>query len=258
MCSRPRGGCQPVRTLFVIVTTTLAVALLPGTGWPAFADPTTAPSTSTPSPTDPVVPSASAPGAVTPSPQAPIPGAGAVLIRTNLQAVVDPVAVPVPDGVRVRVGVRNAGPQSTGPVGFALVVIPSVYINRVRAVGGDCDYIPETPAVPGEPWFPQSYFTCRTGRALLVGQTFWQSFIFPDINSFGSNVFIEIGTDNDPVPSDNTRTVVIRLGSGGGGGLPVTGTSLTAILGGGLALVCAGTLVVALTQRRRVRFTAGP
>ncbi|HZM79036.1 MAG TPA: hypothetical protein VFC19_25180, partial [Candidatus Limnocylindrales bacterium] len=54
--------------------------------------------------------------------------------RTNLVAVVDPIAVPVRDGVLIRVGARNSG------------------------------------------------------RTLRVGQTYWQSFVFPDLSSLASGV----------------------------------------------------------------------
>src|SRR5215216_2291873 len=67
---------------------------------------------------------------------------------TNLQAVVDPIAVKVDDGIRVRIGMRNAGPRSiTAPAGtaaawFTLYIVDHTTASAVRSVGG-CGYVAE-------------------------------------------------------------------------------------------------------------------
>lgn len=234
----------------------IAILAFPAAALPASAVDATPTATGTPS--------ASATVAATVTPQA---SAGAAARpRTNLQAVVDPVAVPVRDGVRVRVGIRNAGPRSiTAPVGvpaasFTLHIVYSIYINRVRSLGG-CAYQPETPPHGDPPVidFPVSFFNCQSGRTLRAGATYWQSFIFPDLSGFRYGVWLDSdGYADDPVGADNSRNVVVRLGgSGDGPGLPITGVLLVPLVGGGLALILVGVLAFLPGRRRRVRFTAG-
>ncbi|HZM82747.1 MAG TPA: hypothetical protein VFC19_44085, partial [Candidatus Limnocylindrales bacterium] len=95
--------------------------------------------------------------------------------RTNLTAVVDPIAVPVRDGVRIRVGARNSGPLSiTAPAGQPAVILSldivacCSLIFKVRSLGG-CPigyrYPPDWPTSPEEP----RGFDCSSGRTLRVG-----------------------------------------------------------------------------------------
>jgi len=193
--------------------------------------------------------------------------------RTNVQAVVDPIAVRVRDGVRIRVGMRNAGPRSiTAPVGtpavtFNLYIVSSAYINRVRSLGG-CGYVAETPPRGDPPVIdvPVSFFACASGRTLRVGETFWQAFVFPDLSGFDLGVTIDgSGYADDPVPADNSRTVRVRLGGSDGGGapgLPATGAAVGPLAGGGLALIVAGVLLLRITRRhtagRRAAGQNGP
>ena len=227
----------------------------------AMADPSAGPvpdaSGSPSAPAEPTLPAETTPPA---EPTPPASGAAAGMPRTNLQAVVDPIAVQVRDGVRIRVGMRNAGPRSiTAPAGtpattFNLYIVSSAYINRVRSVGG-CGYLAETPPRGDPPVIdvPVSFFTCVSDRTLRVGETFWQAFVFPDLSGFGLGVtIIGSGYADDPVPGDNSRRVQVRLGgTDGDPGLPVTGPAVASLAGSGLALIAVGVLVLRLTRRRR-------
>ena len=177
--------------------------------------------------------------------------------RTNLVAVVDPIAVPVRDGVLIRVGARNSGPRSiTAPAGQSAVSLTLVFssccslIFRVRSLGG-CQigylYPPSWPEFPAEPRF----INCSSGRTLRVGQTYWQSFVFPDLSSLASGVELRVsGYAEEPDDLDNRRKVVVRLAEPGST-LPVTGIRTFSVAGAGLALVFAGTMAIWYGRRRR-------
>jgi hypothetical protein len=248
----------------VIVTAVAAVVIaVPGAALPASAADPTPTATGTPTPTG--TPTGPTPVGRVATTQA-TAGTRVRPPRTNLQAVVDPIAVKVHDGVRIRVGMRNAGPRSiTAPVGypatsFRLYIVTSMFGGGQSLSG--CHYEPETPPHGDPPVvdIPVAYFMCDSGRTLRTGETYWQSFVFRDLRAFdhGNITISGDGYADDPVERDNTRTVVVRLGSGGGGpGLPVTGTSLKPLLGGGLAVILVGTLAFLLARRHRIRFTAG-
>jgi LPXTG-motif cell wall-anchored protein len=178
--------------------------------------------------------------------------------RTNLTAVVDPIAVPVRDGVLIRVGVRNSGPLSiTAPAGQPAVTLSLVIdlccllIAQVKSLGGcqiGYSYPPNWPTFPAEP----RRFDCSSTRTLRVRETYWESFVFPNLSSLARGVSVAVrGYAQDPDDRDNRRNVVVRL-AGPGSSLPVTGTRTFSIAGAGLALVIAGTMAIWYGRRRRL------
>lgn len=187
------------------------------------------------------------------------------LIRTNVQAVVDPIAVKVGDGVRVRVGMRNAGPRTVSTPGraavmFQLYVVGSSQGVWVRSLGG-CQFVPESPPQGNPPIIdvPVGFFACESGSTLRVGETFWQSFIFPNLDAFESDPRYGYGVRisgggplvDDLVPSDNHKDVKVRLGNASQG-LPVTGGFPISVAAGGLGLILAGAVIIWTTRRRRL------
>jgi LPXTG-motif cell wall-anchored protein len=176
--------------------------------------------------------------------------------RTNIRAVFDPVAVAVSGGVRVRVGARNAGPGSihapegTPAVAFQLDIYHPGYVDRVRSLGG-CGY-----AVSHRGEIPHSFFTCNSGPTLRAGDTYWQSFVFPDLSGFTQGVHLAVGGYVDDTRTDNTVDVVVRLGHPAGRlQLPATGNRPVLIGAAGLAMLLTGSLAFWSARRRRARFT---
>ena len=179
--------------------------------------------------------------------------------RTNLTAVVDPIAVPVRDGFLIRVGARNSGPRSiTAPAGqpsvaLSLVFYPYFLISGVRSLGG-CQvgyYYPAHPDPNGFPPPEPYYYACSSTRTLRVGETYWQSFVFGNLAILDFDVSVAVGGyAQDSQESDNGRKVVVRLGKPGSS-LPVTGPSTVSVAGAGLALVLAGTLAIWYGRLRR-------
>jgi LPXTG-motif cell wall-anchored protein len=173
-------------------------------------------------------------------------------VRTNLTAVFDPVAVPVSDGLRIRVGVRNSGPGSislpTGmsAVGFQLTLFWS---GPSRALG-NCRYSEETPPMEGSPPRP-AYYECGSGPTLRAGETYWESFIMCGLVLLKDRTQLAVaGHVEETFPSDNTVNVNVRLAPPGSG-LPVTGTSAVGVAGAGLALIIVGITAVWYGRRRR-------
>jgi LPXTG-motif cell wall-anchored protein len=208
------------------------------------------------------VPTVSDPS-LTPSPSAMVAGpsasasiaanAAAAMPRTNLTAVFDPIAVPVSNGYRIRVGVRNSGPRSiNAPTAqpaarFQLDILAT---GPVTSLGG-CEYVPELPPSPPYParW---AYFLCRSGSTLRTGQTYWESFDFPSLTYFEYTVRVTAsGYADDPDPSDNTCKVKVRAGQPGPG-LPVTGSTPISVAGIGAALILTGAAVLWVGRRRRL------
>jgi LPXTG-motif cell wall-anchored protein len=178
--------------------------------------------------------------------------------HTNLTAVFDQIAVPVRDGYRVRVGVRNSGPLSiSAPAGqsaatFRLLIS---WTGPVTSLGG-CAYQPEIPPWLGRP--SVAYFDCRSGPTLRVGQTYWESFVFPHLSYFTYPVLVvATGYADDPNAGDNQCNVVVRVASSGSG-LPVTGTSPFGLAGVGFVLVVVGSAAVWSARRRRRIQAADP
>jgi len=182
--------------------------------------------------------------------------------RTNVTAVVDPIAVPVRDGILIRLGARNSGPRSiTAPAGkpaasLSLTFYPFGLISEVKSLGG-CEvryYYPHSwPKLPEEPFS----FHCSSTRTLRVGETYWQSFVFPDLSRPSNGVTFGVsGYAQDPKASDNSRKIVVRLAKPGST-LPVTGNATISVAGTGLALVIAGTVAIWCGRRRRPVQPAG-
>lgn len=227
---------------------------------PAASPSSPAPVASSPSP----VPS-SLPTPTAPASSAPLEMAANGLAGTNLTAVVDPRAVKVADGYRIRVGVRNSGPRSvTASVGHEAVlmqvyVVSGNWLRRTRSLG-NCRLVSETPPYGDPPVIdvPVSYFDCRFRGTLRVGQTYWESFIFPELPSSRGAVWI-VAEGADTNSSDNWRYVVVRLArtDDRGGGLPVTGNRPLVAAGIAIALLLAGALML-WSGRRRAPSTAGP
>jgi hypothetical protein len=176
--------------------------------------------------------------------------------RTNLTAVLDPIAVPVHDGFLVRVGVRNSGPRSiSAPTGqsaaaFTLTFGASGYL--VKSLGG-CDYVPEMPPDLGPPISHgrPAYFACHSGRTLRVNQTYWQSFVFPHLDGFRYGVWLAVtGYAEDPEPGDDSRDVVVRVARPGEA-LPVTGTTPISVASVGFMLIIVGALAIRYGRHRR-------
>jgi LPXTG-motif cell wall-anchored protein len=176
--------------------------------------------------------------------------------RTNLTAVVDPIAVPVHDGVQIRIGARNSGPLPiTAPADQPAVTL-SLGIDMccalfafVKSLGG-CPivyrYPPKWPAFPEEP----ERYDCTSTHTLQVGQTYWQSFVFPYISDLASGVWVAVsGNAQDPNDRDDRRGVVVRLAKPGSS-LPVTGAGTVNIAGAGLALIIAGTMAIWYGRRK--------
>jgi hypothetical protein len=177
--------------------------------------------------------------------------------RTNLTAVFDRNAVPVRDGYRVRVGVRNSGPLSiSAPAGQSAATfrLSIAWSGPVTSLG-DCEYHPEIP--PFLELASIAYFECRSGPTLRVGQTYWESFVFPNLSYFAHSVRIEAtGYAEDPNTGDNWCDVVVRVASSG---LPVTGTSPLGVAGAGVALMVVGVIAIWYGRRRRaIQPTADP
>jgi hypothetical protein len=61
------------------------------------------------------------------------------------------------------------------------------------------------------------------------------------------------GTLDDPKPENNTAAIVITIGDGGGGGLPITGVKVSVIGGTGAAVLVAGVALLLFARRRRVQ-----
>jgi hypothetical protein len=232
----------------VVAVASLVIVALPAAAAHALTEP---------SPVSPSLPSPA------PASSAPLGAAGRGPAGTNLTAVVDPIAVKVAEGFRIRVGARNSGPNSiTVSAGQAAVVmhvyvVPGWWVGRVRSLGY-CGFVPETPPRGDPPVvdIPISFFECIFRGTLLVGQTYWESFIFPDLPSSRGAVWIVVDS-TDANSSDNRRDVVVRLAHADdpGGGLPVTGYRPLLAAGIAIALLVAGALML-WSGRRRTPHTA--
>jgi hypothetical protein len=185
--------------------------------------------------------------------------------RTNLTAVVDPVAVRVRDGDLIRIGVRNSGPRSiTAPAGPPAATVSLIiddcclFISQVKSLG-NCEvrwfYPPQFPPIP----FPPNQrppeprgFNCHSPRTLRAGTTYWQSFIFPHHSADADpQVLISVfGYAEDPKDSDNSLLATAHLAKPGAS-LPVTGPKTIGVAGAGLALVLAGAVAIWYGRRRR-------
>jgi hypothetical protein len=225
-----------------------------------IADPTPSVSPSplpSPSPSPSVSPSPSTESASPPTDPNPLSQAP----RTNLTAVVDPIAVPVRYGVQVRVGVRNSGPRSiTAPDGQAAASLSLIFqhccllMPGVRSLSScPIGYI----YPPSYPWMPALpiRFDCSSPKStLLAGDTYWESFVFPIIPRSPDPETVSVnvsGYAQDTDLSDNSRTVVVRLANPGSS-LPVTGPRTISVAGTGLALLVAGTVSIWYGRRRRL------
>jgi hypothetical protein len=122
---------------------------------------------------------------------------------------------------------------------------------------GDCQidyrYPPNWPTLPAEPY----RYHCSSTRTLRVGDTYWQSFVFPDLSSIATGVSVTVsGSVQDPDNRDDSRRVVVRLAKPGSS-LPVTGPPAIAVAGAGLVLVVVGTMATWYGRRRRPIRPAG-
>jgi len=177
--------------------------------------------------------------------------------HSNLAAVVDPIAVPVDGGVLIRVGARNSGPLPiTAPaeqpaVSLSLVIDQCCWlIFQVKSLGG-CEIGYTLP--PNWPTFPEEphRYDCSSTQTLRVGETYWQSFVFPDLSSLADGVSVIVsGNTQEEDDRDNKRDVVVRLAVPGSS-LPETGARTVDVAGAGLALVIAGTMAIWYGRRRR-------
>jgi LPXTG-motif cell wall-anchored protein len=87
---------------------------------------------------------------------------------------------------------------------------------------------------------------------MAVGETYWQSFVFPDLSGFRYGLRVEVaGFAEDPDPSDNKRTVVVHLAAPTSS-LPQTGTRPITVAITGLALIFAGAGAIWYGRRRRL------
>lgn len=168
--------------------------------------------------------------------------------RTNLTAVFNPVAVPVTDGYRVTVGVRNSGPRSIiAPADQPATTfrLEISWTGPSTSLGG-CEYAPERPPIGGPG--SMAFYTCRSGRTLRVGDTYWQSFVFPNTHFFTGLRIVASGYADDPNPGDNWRDVEVRVA--GPGSLPVTGAQPIGFVGCGLVLIIVGCVAIWYGRRK--------
>jgi hypothetical protein len=183
-----------------------------------------------------------------------------------LEELIDPVAVPVAGGYRIRLGLRNNGPTLTGdslrPAAKLVLFVPDMITARaVRAPKG-CELVPEEipspfpPPVPGPPiLIVMTHFNCPTGQTLRTGATLWWSFVFPGLGDTLRNVRVVAARGID-APSDGDRAVVVRAGTARPGTqLPVTGTGTPTLVGFGVILIVAGAAILKVSAIRRRRAT---
>jgi len=143
------------------------------------------------------------------------------------------------DKVTIEVRARNHGPASspstmltvTAPTGTELVDVPT-----------GCEF-----TAPGK--------TAKCEFTLPAGHDAVGDFSFKIASSTISNngTATVTGTLEDPKPANNTAAIVITIGDGGGGGLPITGAKVSVIGGTGAAVLVAGVMLLLFARRRRVQ-----
>jgi hypothetical protein len=171
--------------------------------------------------------------------------------------------------VEATVGVANRGPATRDasrigdPANHARVVVPAgttvvsapYSCHRTDTPGG------ETP-VPGQPGGRE--YLCGTDAVLVAGDTYtWRFGLRIDRRDAGAGtVAVNVNTAApEPIvdvdPADDVARILVNPpgGTGGGDGLPITGTNVAVLVGAGLVLVGLGGTAVRLA-RRRTRFQA--
>ncbi|MGH3711899.1 MAG: hypothetical protein ACRDT4_00300 [Micromonosporaceae bacterium] len=159
---------------------------------------------------------------------------------TELAVSVPAASGQVGDTVKVTVTVKNNGPADAN--GFlATIALPSG--TTLAQVPRACSYDKAATTL-----------TCHTGNMLDSGKTAKQDLLLTITSKNLDNGWVRIATHKIPdrVPGNNMAEIAVSIGTGGGGGgLPVTGASLTGVIGGGTAAVLLGVVLYALARRRR-------
>ncbi|MGH3738435.1 MAG: hypothetical protein ACRDT6_22930 [Micromonosporaceae bacterium] len=148
----------------------------------------------------------------------------------------------VGDTVKVTVTVKNSGPADANGFAATMVLPKGTTLAEVPAA---CTYAKATTTL-----------TCQAGDMLDTGKSARQDLMLKITSADLGKGSVKVATHKIPdrKPANNTAPLVVSLGSGAGGsggGLPVTGTSLTAVIGGGVAAVLLGAVLFLLARRRR-------
>ncbi|MGH3647357.1 MAG: hypothetical protein ACRDTM_09295 [Micromonosporaceae bacterium] len=167
----------------------------------------------------------------------------AVLTKENpadLAVSVPAASGQVGDTVKVTVTVKNNGPADAN--GFtATIALPTG--TKLAEVPQACTHDKEAATL-----------SCQAGNSLDTGKTAKQDLMLKIASRDLENGSVRVATNKIPdhKPGNNKTEIAVSIGTGGsGGGLPVTGTSLTAVIGGGAAAVLLGVVLYAFARRRR-------
>jgi hypothetical protein len=143
------------------------------------------------------------------------------------------------DTVTITVKAKNHGPASspyttltvTAPTGTELVDVPTGCEFTAPGKAAKCEFLlPAGHQAVGDFSFKIASSTIASNGTAAV-----------------------VGTLEDPKPENNTAAIVITIGSGGGGGLPITGAKVSVISGTGAAVLVAGVALFLFARRRRVQ-----
>lgn len=173
----------------------------------------------------------------------------AVLTKENpadLAVSASKAAGKVGDTVQVRVTVRNHGPADAN--GFeAKIALPT----GTRLVG-----VPKACSLDKA----DRTLHCRAGDFLDKGKSAHQDLKLKISSEERQHGWVRVSTNQIPDQKQGNNKAEIRIAEpsgGSGGGLPVTGVSLTAAIGGGAAAVLLGATLFLLARRRRAVDNAG-
>ncbi|MGH3655613.1 MAG: hypothetical protein ACRDUA_03045, partial [Micromonosporaceae bacterium] len=146
----------------------------------------------------------------------------------------------VGDVVKVTLSVRNNGPADAN--GFhATVAVPKG--TKLTKVPRACSYHAD-----------KRTLHCKAGDMLDKGRTAKQDLLLRITSDKLENGSAKVATNviPDRKKGNNSTPVNVTIGTGGsGGGLPVTGVSLTAVIAGGALAVLLGGVLFLVARRRR-------
>ncbi|MGH3737775.1 MAG: hypothetical protein ACRDT6_19505 [Micromonosporaceae bacterium] len=192
--------------------------------------------------------------------------------RADLAAIGATVTGKVGDALPVKVGVRNHGPndflpQSSNPY-YAMFRMARPHGTLVTKAPYSCFSVIDGERVdwdnPGAP----GGFEYRCFDPVPAGETVWYEFELTIISARTDGGEVDFdGLEGDERPGNDSAPLVVRVAGGtaspsvspsaspgaggGGGGLPVTGTPLAGLVGGGAAAVLLGIVLFLVGRWRR-------